>query len=165
MRTIVNYLNNLIFPLIPESKGWGLKRMMLRLAGAKIGKNVKISSSLKVYGAGTLEIGDNTWVGYQTLIAASSKVVIGANCDIAPRVYIGTGTHLIDVNANHVAAQDTSKDVRIGDGCWLCANSIILPGVEIGNKCVVAAGAVVARSFHEEKILIAGIPAERKKSL
>lgn len=165
MRTIINYFNNLLFPLIPESKGWGLKRTMLRLAGARIGSNVKISSSLKIYGAGSLEVGDNTWIGYQTLIATSSSVVIGANCDIAPRAYIGTGTHLIDVNADHVAAIDISRDVHIGDGCWLCANSTILPGTEIGAKCVVAAGAVVAKSFTEDKILLAGIPAEKKKNL
>ena len=165
MRTIVNHFNNLLFPLIPESKGWGVKRTLLRLAGAKIGRNVKLSSSLKVYGAGSLEIGDNTWVGYQTLIAASSSVVIGANCDIAPRVYIGTGTHMIDVNADHVAAKDMSMDVKIGDGCWLCANSTILPGSTIGRKCVVAAGAVLTSPFSEDMILIAGVPAVKKKNL
>lgn len=164
MRTIVNHFNNLLFPLIPESRGWGFKRFMLKLAGAKIGRNVKISSSLKVYGAGTLEVGDNTWIGYQTLIVASSSVVIGANCDIAPRVYIGTGTHLIDVNSDHIAAKDISMDVCIGNGCWLCTNSVILPGVKIGEKSVVAAGAVVTKTFNNN-ILIAGVPAEKKKNL
>lgn len=165
MRTIVNHFNNLLFPLIPESRGWGFKRFMLKLAGAKIGRNVKISSSLKVYGAGTLEVGDNTWIGYQTLIVASSSVVIGANCDIAPRVYIGTGTHLIDVNSDHIAANDISMDVCIGNGCWLCTNSVILPGVKIGKKSVVAAGAVVTKTFNDNNILIAGVPAEKKKNL
>lgn len=165
MRTIVNHFNNLLFPLIPESRGWGFKRFMLKLAGAKIGRNVKISSSLKVYGAGTLEVGDNTWIGYQTLIVASSSVVIGANCDIAPRVYIGTGTHLVDVNSDHIAAKDISMDVCIGNGCWLCTNSVILPGVKIGKKSVVAAGAVVTKTFNDNNILIAGVPAEKKKNL
>lgn len=165
MRTIVNHFNNLLFPLIPESRGWGFKRFMLKLAGAKIGRNVKISSSLKVYGAGTLEVGDNTWIGYQTLIVASSSVVIGANCDIAPRVYIGTGTHLIDVNSDHIAAKDISMDVCIGNGCWLCTNSVILPGVKIGKKSVVAAGTVVTKTFNDNNILIAGVPAEKKKNL
>lgn len=165
MRTIVNHFNNLLFPLIPESRGWGFKRFMLKLAGAKIGRDVKISSSLKVYGAGTLEVGDNTWIGYQTLIVASSSVVIGANCDIAPRVYIGTGTHLIDVNSDHIAAKDISMDVCIGNGCWLCTNSVILPGVKIGKKSVVAAGAVVTKTFNDNNILIAGVPAEKKKNL
>ncbi len=165
MRTTISYINNLLLPLIPESKGFGFKRFMWRMAGARIGKNVKISSSLKIYGAGELTIGDNTWIGYQTLIACSSRIDIGANVDIAPRVYIGTGTHTINVNTDRVADTDISKDVRIGDGCWLCANAIVLPGVTIGEKSVVAAGSVVAKAFEEEKILIAGIPAEKKKDL
>lgn len=165
MRTIVNHINNLLFPLIPESKGYGLKRTMLRLAGAKVGQNTKISSSLKVYGCGDLIIGDNTWIGYQVLIAASSRVVIGNNVDIAPRVYIGTGTHVIDTDSPNIAGAGISKDVQIGDGCWLCASCIILPGVSIKSKTIVAAGAVVNKSFEEKQIIIAGIPAVKIKNL
>lgn len=164
MRTAISYINNLLFPLIPESKGYGIKRFMLRLAGARVGANVKLSSSLKVYGSGELIIGDNTWIGYQTLIAASSKVEIGLNVDIAPRVYIGTGTHIIDANSDHVASKDISKDVTIGDGCWICANSTILPGVAIGCKSVVAAGSVVTKPFDEDRVLIAGVPARKIKN-
>lgn len=113
---------------------------------------------------GYLSIGDNTWIGNQVLIVSSSAIKIGANIDIAPRVFIGTGTHTIDVNSDHVAATDISKDIVIGDGCWLCANAVILPGVTLGNKCVVAAGAVVTRSFNDKK-LIGGIPATVIKEL
>ena len=137
---------------------------MWRLAGAQIGNNVKISSSCKILGAGELVIGDNTWIGYQCMIVSSSNIVIGTNVDIAPRVYIGTGTHTIDPNAEHIAATDISRDVKIGDGCWICANATILPGTEIGRKTVVAAGAVVATAFNEEKILVGGIPAKKIKS-
>lgn len=42
MRTFLSYVNNLIFPLIPESHGFKFKRFMLRLAGAKIGHDVKM---------------------------------------------------------------------------------------------------------------------------
>lgn len=62
------------------------------------------------------------------LISASSNVSIGAYVDIAPRVYIGTETHQIDRIGNYVAGQGINKDVTIGDGAWICANSIILPG-------------------------------------
>jgi len=138
---------------------------MLRLAGAKIGHDVKISSSLKVYGAGELIIGEGTWIGYQVTIVTSSRVEIGSNVDIAPRVYIGTGSHVIDVNANRVAATGISMDVNIGNGCWLCTCALILPGITISEKCVVAAGSVVTYSFSENGILIAGVPAEKKKRL
>lgn len=164
MRSSINYLNNLLFPLIPETRAFWFKRFMLRLAGAVVGKNVRISSSCKIFGAGSLTIGDNTWIGYQCTLSVSSNVVIGKNVDIAPRVYIGTGTHTIDPDSDHIAASDISRDVEIGDGCWIGANATILPGVKIGEKCVVAAGAVVAKQFDEGKILIAGVPAKRIKS-
>lgn len=160
MRTSINFINNLIFPLIPESRCFGFKRFMLRLAGAKIGKDVKISSSCKVFGAGSLTIGDNTWIGYQCTIVSSSSITIGENVDIAPRVYIGTGTHEIDVAYDHIAAKDISMDVVIGRGCWIAANASILPGANISEKCVVAAGAVVTKAFTESYSLLAGVPAK-----
>ena len=164
MRTIITFFNNLLLPIIPESKGFGFKRFMWRLAGARIGRNVKISSSCKILGAGQLSIGDNTWIGYQCLLVASSKIEIGANVDIAPRVYIGTGTHTINPEANHIASEDISRDVQIGDGSWICVNAVILPGCSIGRKTVVAAGSVVASSFMEDKILVGGIPARKIKT-
>lgn len=165
MRTFINYLNNLLFPIIPESKGYGIKRALLRFAGVQVGQNTKISSSIKIYGCGDLIIGDNSWIGYQTTIVSSSKIEIGSNVDIAPNVYIGTGTHVVDVSSKNIAGEGLSKDVKIGDGCWLCVNSTILPGVEIGKKTIVGAGAVVTRSFTEELIVLTGIPATKKKNL
>lgn len=165
MNSIITHFNNLIIPLLPETRCFGLKRAMWRLAGAKVGKGVRISSSARIVCSGQLEIGDNTWIGSQVLLAPASKITIGKNCDIAPRVYIGNGTHEISPDADRIAGKDVALDVSIGDGCWLCANSSILPGVCIGNKCVVAAGAVVTKSFSEDKVLIAGIPAEIKKQL
>lgn len=165
MNSLITYFNNILFPLLPETRCFGLKRAMWRLVGAKVGKGVRISSSARIVCSGQLEIGENTWIGAQVLLAPASQIVIGKNCDIAPRVYIGNGTHEITPDADRIAGQDIALDVTIGDGCWLCANSCILPGVTIGDKCVVAAGAVVAKPFIEDKVLIAGIPAKIKKQL
>lgn len=162
MRTIVQYINKLIFPLLPETKCFGLKRGLLRLSGAKIGSNVRICSSVMIIGAGELTIGDNTWVGHRCLISASSSIKIGKNVDIAPNVYIGNGTHEITPDKERIASIELSKDIVIGDGCWLCANVTILPGVTIGDKCVVAAGSVVTKSYGN-MILLAGVPAVVKK--
>lgn len=152
-------------PILPETRCLGFKRWMWRLCGAKIGKNVRICSSARFLGAGELEIGDNTWIGHECLISSSSKIVIGANCDLAPRVYIGTGTHEITVNCDRVADIEISRNIKIGDGCWLCVNTTILPGVEIGNKCIIAAGAVVTKPFQADLLLIAGVPAVVRKIL
>ena len=137
---------------------------MLRWAGAKVGKNVRVCSSVMIVGAGELEIGDNTWIGHRCLISASSSVRIGKNVDIAPNVFIGNGTHGITPDRDRIADVECSRDVEVGDGCWLCAGSMVLPGVSLGAKCVVAAGSVVTRSFGPMKLL-AGVPACIKREL
>ena len=164
MKTSVLYFANCIFRMLPETKCFGLKRGLLRLSGAKIGSNVRICSSVMIIGAGELTIGDNTWIGHRCLISASSSIKIGKNVDIAPNVYIGNGTHEITPDKERIASIELAKDIVIGNGCWLCANVTILPGVTIGDKCVVAAGSVVTKSYGNMKLL-AGIPADVKKNM
>lgn len=164
MRTAVQYLNKLIFPLLPETKCFGIKRSLLRLAGATIGRNVRICSSAMIIGAGKLSIDDNTWVGHRVVLIASSSIRIGRNVDIAPNVFIGNGTHEITPDKDRIADIELSKDIVIGDGCWLCVNSTILPGTELAKKVVVGAGAVVGSVFKEDCILIVGVPAKKIKS-
>lgn len=163
MKGFYRYLMKIIMPLFPETRCFGLKRWLLRCTGAKIGKNVRICSSAIFIGSGELTIGDNTWIGPHCLISVSSMIKIGANCDIAPKVYIGNGTHIITPDSSRIANIEISKDIVIGDGCWICVNSTILPGAEIGEKCVVAAGSVVTQSFTDSLCLLAGIPAVVKK--
>lgn len=165
MNTIKLYIYHLIKMFLPETKAFGLKRTLLRWAGAKVGKNVRICSSATFIGCGNLEIGDNTWIGHESMIVCSNNVRIGANCDFAPRVYVGDGSHRIDINSSHIAGSGTSTPVIIGDGCWICANCTILPGVTIAAKCVIAAGSVVTHNFNQQMMLLAGVPCVAKKNL
>ena len=155
----------LIMSLLPETRCFGFKRWLLRRTGAKVGKNVRICSSVLFVGSGSLEIGDNTWIGHRCIISTSSSIKIGSDCDIAPNVYIGNGTHRITPDRKRIADIEISEDIIIENGCWLCAGSIILPGVTVKDKSVVAAGSVITRSPNEEMVLLAGIPAKIKKHL
>lgn len=137
---------------------FGLKAMLLRFAGAKIGRNVRVCSSVTILGWGRLEIGDDTWVGPMTFVFCGASVSIGKCVDIGPQVYIGTGSHQIDKLGPHSAGLGFNKDIVIEDGAWLGAGAMILPGVVIGRKTVVAAGAVVIESARE-RMVIAGVPA------
>ena len=62
--------------------------------------------------------------------------------------------------------QGTTKEkpVIIGDGCWICARTILLPGVLIGEGCIVAAGAVVTKDVPDNS-LVAGVPAKLIKQI
>lgn len=152
------FIYNSLMLLIPETSFFGLKRALLRWCGARVGCSVRICSSSRFLGCGELEIGDESWVGHQCLFVATARIRIGAYVDIGPNVYIGTGTHEIDPHGRRSAGQGISRCISIGDGCWLGARSLVLPGICIGDKAVVAAGAVVSKDVGVRSI-VAGIPA------
>lgn len=164
MNSVINYINSLLFLLLPETGCFGFKRFLLRCAGIKVGTDVRVCSSVRFMGSGSLEIGSGTWIGHQTLIISSSQVKIGENVDIAPMVYIGTGTHLIEPGGLRIAGRPFSKEVEIGNGAWIGAKACILPGVKVGTKAVVAAGAVLVDSC-SDKAIFAGVPAKKVKDL
>ena len=60
---------------------------------------------------------------------------------------------------NHTAGEGFYKDIIINDGVWIGMNSIILPGVTIGKKAVVAAGSVVTKNV-PDYCIVAGNPAK-----
>ncbi|WP_439256810.1 acyltransferase [Lonepinella sp. BR2271] len=88
-------------------------------------------------------------------------------------IYLGKGSYIAPnvgiITANHdLKYLDTHTDVRdviIGEECWIGMNSVILPGVELGNNTIVAAGAVVTKSFPQGNIVIAGVPAKVIKEI
>ena len=74
------------------------------------------------------------------------KVVIGDNCQIAPGVSIYTAGHPV-----HPAARNTAYeygiDITIGNNVWIGGNTVILPGVHIGDNVVIGAGSVVTKDI------------------
>lgn len=164
MNSLALYFYNIIRNFIPETRGFGIKRLILRLCGANIAKGARICSSVRILGSGSLTIGHNTWVGHESIIISSSNIIIGADVDIAPRVYIGTGSHKINTNSIKAAGEGVSADIHIGSGSWLCANSTILPGVSIGESVIVGACALVNANI-ESKCIVAGIPAKIIKKI
>lgn len=158
MRGTVLYLARLAFLLIPETRAFALKAALLSLAGAKLGRNVRICSSAAVIGPGILEVGDDTWIGHQVLICSSSMIKIGKAVDIGPQVYLGTGTHKIDLEGNRSAGSGANHDVVVEDGVWLGVGCVVLPGITVGAKAVVAAGAVVNENV-QPRTLVGGVPA------
>lgn len=148
-----------LFFFFPETRLFKLKALLLRWAGAEIGRDVNICSSVTILGHRKLTIGDHVWIGPQSLIVCSAPVHIGSNVDIAPRVYIGTGTHEIDESGPRTAGKGISEPINIEDGVWVGATSTILPGVTVKHKTVVAAGAVV-HSDTPQGAIIGGVPAK-----
>jgi len=155
------FLYRLIARVIPETRCFGLKVRLLRWCGAVIGQNVRICSSACFSGPGKLTIGDDVWIGSFAFVATGvgGNVVIGSHVDISDHVLITTGTHEKDANGLHAAGKGVQRSVEIEDGAWIGIGAIILPGVKIGRKAIVGAGAVVNRSCVENTVNV-GVPAK-----
>lgn len=76
-------------------------------------------------------------------------------------VLIGPDVKIISANHNFLDYQkwDKSPPIVIKKNVWIGANSIILPGVVLGNNCIVGAGSIVTKSF-EDNSIIGGNPAQ-----
>lgn len=126
------------------------------------GSNVIILSGTKIIAPHNLEIGDFTWIGHNCFIMAGANISIGKWCQIANNVIITTTNHKIDGNKYY--GNVVVKEIFIGDNVWIGSNSIILPGIKIGDNSVIAAGAVVTKDVPSNKIY-AGVPAKEIKDL
>ncbi|MDW4260929.1 DapH/DapD/GlmU-related protein [Staphylococcus saprophyticus] len=91
----------------------------------------------------------------------SAKIYIGKGSYIAPNVGIITANHDINNLSTHIEG----KDVRIGKNCWIGMNSVVLPGVILGDNTIIGAGSIVTKSFSKGNIVIAGNPAKIVKQL
>ena len=81
------------------------------------------------------------------------KVIIGDNCQMAPNVAIYTAGHPIHPGTRNTA-YEYGKEVRIGDNVWIGGNTVICPGVTIGDCCVIGAGSVVVKDIPANVIAV-----------
>lgn len=153
-----------------EINGIGWKWILRALWQQKILRinakyDIPIHVASKVSKLENLEVGSN---GIRFLQATgiyvsnwNAKVKIGNNVHIAPNVGLITANH----NLKKPEIHDEAKDIIIEDDCWIGMNAVILPGVKLKKNTVVAAGAVVNKSFEEGSIMIAGVPARKVKDV
>jgi maltose O-acetyltransferase len=161
------HLYNVAAGLLPERTNGEARARLLRLAGFEVGEGAQIHGSLKVTGPGRLQqrlrIGRGASIDAECVLDLSENVHIGERVTIEPGVMILTSTHELDF-PQHRAGKVVTSPVSIGDGAWLRARSIILPGVKVGAGAVVEAGAVVNKDV-EAHVRVGGIPAVKLEQL
>ena len=107
-----------------------------------------------------LRIGDRCVIGRGSHIVAHQSVVIGDDVWTGPYVYVTDQNHgYADPDTPIGRQPPVNQPVTIGDGSWLGAGAIVLPGARIGRNVVVAAGSVV-RGEVPDLCVVAGVPAK-----
>jgi len=95
-------------------------------------------------------------------IYGTAGIYIGDYTQIAANVGIMSGNHDVYDSRKTV---DIDTPVVIGNYCWIGMNAVILPQVVLGDHTIVAAGAIVTKSFPEGYCVLAGVPAKVIRSL
>lgn len=130
------------------------------------GRRYRISTNLDLIGSyELLELGNQTEINAGCFLLAKDRIIIGDNSTLAYQTTILTSAN---PNGPHNKLSKVypkmTAPVTIGHNTWIGARTTILPGVTIGNYCVVAAGSIVNKDV-PDYTLVAGIPAKKVKAL
>lgn len=123
--------------------------------------------SENVYIGRNVEIGsDDITIGFDSSIqdrcVLLGSITIGANCILAPNVFISSGGHHFDINPYLLIREQDKigiktvphKPVFIEDDCWIGINSVVMPGVTIGKGSVIGAGSIVTKNIPPYSICV-----------
>lgn len=155
-----------------------IRNILSRNANAEIDSSAFVAADANIF-TSKFYLGKKSWVASGAIIRGNVHIAnhcsVNINAHIAGKISIGNGCRIASMASiygfNHghsrtdIYIKDqpaTSEGVVLGEDVWVGANAVILDGVNIGSHSIVAAGAVVTKSFPAYSI-IAGNPATRIK--
>jgi len=131
-----------------------LKAAILRLFGAHIGRHVVLKPGLHVKYPWRLRVGDNCWIGDDAWLDNLGQITLADDVCISQGAYLCTGNH----SWTDPTFRLIVKDIRLLQGSWVGARSVICPGVTLGEGAIAAVGSVVTRDIPDFQVH-AGNPA------
>lgn len=155
---LITYRQSKIFAL--------LRYCLLYTLIKKCGRNVYVGTNVEFKGMENLTIGDNVSIHKDSYIDAEGEIIIQNDVSIAHNTSIISTNHTWNDNSIPIKYNPMEKNkIMIENDVWIGAQCIILAGVHIYNRTIVAAGAVVTKSFKEKNIVLGGIPAKIIKQI
>lgn len=109
------------------------------------------------YGS-NISLGEKVFMNFNCCILDVAPVTMGNRVMLGPNVQIYTATHPMNAKAR-ASGLEYAKPITIGDDVWIGGAAIICPGVHIGDRVVIGAGAVVTKDIPND-VFAAGNPAK-----
>jgi acetyltransferase-like isoleucine patch superfamily enzyme len=139
----------------------------LRRYGAIVGEESTISTPIIFHNTSdapgqhyaNLNISSGVWVGKDVFLDLADKITIEKNATVSMRVTILTHVHAGHSPLSKTRLPKRYSPVILRSGCYIGAGAILLPGVEVGEEAIVAAGALVNRNVYPGDT-VAGVPAK-----
>ncbi len=115
------------------------------------------------------DLGFNIYIGKDVIVNYNCTFLDTSRITIGDHTKIGPGCHLVTADHPRDAMERRKHAVRgipivIGEDCWLGANVTVLPGVTIGDRCIIGAGSVVTKDISSDTVSV-GNPAHVVKTL
>ncbi|MEG0499033.1 MAG: sugar O-acetyltransferase [Alistipes sp.] len=111
----------------------------------------------------TISVGEGTFINFDCVFIDLAPIRIGRRCQIAPKVQLLTAHHPFDA-AERATSREVGRPITIDDDCWLGGGVIVCPGVHIGARSVIGAGAVVTKDIPADSLAV-GNPARILRKL
>lgn len=139
--------------------GHWLRLLCVRRLFKRCGQGVRIAPHVRFGLGGRIEIGDNSNLGYGCTVIGKD-LLIGDNVMMGPDVLLISENHEFSDCHNPMIeqGQSPSRVIQIGNDVWIGARAIILPGIQVCDHSIIAAGSVVTKSVPEYAV-VGGNPA------
>ncbi|EMC8465100.1 acyltransferase [Vibrio alginolyticus] len=121
---------------------------------------VNIQKGVMIRTPKNLYLGERSGIGINSYVFSDEKVIIGNDVMIGPEVMIFTANHNYKTKGNFNESGYQYKPVVIGNNVWIGARCIILPGVNIKDNVIIAAGSILTSGVYESKYIYGGNPAK-----
>lgn len=122
-----------------------------------------IEPSIRVDYGYNIHTGSAFFANFDCVFLDVCEIRFGDRCMLGPGVHIYTATHPLDP-LTRSSGREYGMPVRIGDDVWIGGGALIMPGVTIGNRAVIASGAVVTKNVPDD-VVVGGNPARIIKHL
>lgn len=124
------------------------REQIIRHLFGSIGKDFYIDSPFHCDYGVNIKAGDNLKVNMGCTFLDSNVINIGNDVLIAPNVGLYTAGHIVDPELRKKpSALQYALPINIGNNVWIGAQSIVLPGVTVGDNTIIGAGSVVTRDL------------------
>ena len=145
---------------IPGLYGREIRARLYKKHFAKAGEGIVIHMDARIRNIEKLYMDDRARIGECVIIQAGGEIHVGKDVLIGPGAKIWSANHGFSEVGTPIQDQPyENKKVTIGDGCWIGANAFLMPGVQLGEGCIISAGAIVGAKKYPPYKIIAGNPA------
>ncbi|GAA0543994.1 WcaF family extracellular polysaccharide biosynthesis acetyltransferase [Chitinophaga japonensis] len=143
LKTLVWYLVN--YYIMNSAFPWpyGFKSRLLRLFGAQVGAGLVIKTKVRIKNPWRLKIGDHCWIGESVWIDNLEDVELGDHVCVSQGALLLTGNH--DYKRSDFPYR--LGKIRIADGAWIGAQTVVCPGVVCGSHAILTVGSVATKEM------------------